>query len=169
MIKKVFKWFLIISLNLLVLIGAIAILELYCGYSYFKYKDSLVNQIHVIRFREPEKNADKEINTNGNITSYRTDSAGFILPHGSIDNSKKIIFIGGSTTECGAVSEEKRPHVLLEEYLNEFTCLNISRAGNTSMHSHNNLLNKVLKYKPEYVVMNHNVNDLAVMLNYGTY
>ena len=169
MLKRLFNWSLLVSIVSGVIIGAVLIIELYCGYNYFKFKDSLVNQTHVIRFREPEKNANKDINTQGNITKYRTDSLGFILPHGTINNTKKIIFIGGSTTECGAVSENKRPHVLLEEFLTDRTCLNISRAGNTSMHSHNNLLNKILKYKPTHIIFNHNVNDLAVMLNFGTY
>ena len=169
MLKRIINWTLLIGIVFGAIIAIVALVELYCGYSYFKYKDTLVNQTHVIRFREPEKNADKEINTNGNITIYRTDSFGFILPHRSINNSNKVIFIGGSTTECGAVSEDNRPHVLLEKFSPNSTCLNIARAGNTSMHSHNNLLNKVLKYKPSYVIFNHNVNDLAVMLNFGTY
>ncbi len=160
--KKIINWFLLIGFSLGVVVAIIAVVELYCAYSYYRYRDTLKNDLNAIRLREPFHNQDK----NG----FRTDSLGFILPYISLDSSEyRVVFMGGSTTECLAVSEEKRVHRAVEKQLDKTTCLNIGNSGNHSMHTLDIFANKVLAYNPNVVVINHNVNDLSMLLNAGTY
>lgn len=162
MLKKLLNWAFLISITLGVLIGIIAIVELYCAYSYYKYRDDLKNNLNAIRLREPFKNQ-----KSGN---FKTDSLGFILPFRPFyETSSKVVLMGGSTTECKSVSQEKRIHVEIEKYLNDVTCLNIGNSGNNSMHSLDILANKIVSLSPDIVVFNHNVNDLSILLNTGTY
>ncbi len=160
--KKIINWFLLIGFSLGVVVAIVGVVELYCAYSYYRYRDTLKNDLNAIRLREPFHNQDN----NG----FRTDSLGFILPYRSLDSSEfRVVFMGGSTTECLAVSEEKRVHRAVEKQLDKTTCLNIGNSGNHSMHTLDIFANKVLAYNPNVVVINHNVNDLSILLNTGTY
>ena len=159
---KFFNWFILSSITLGLIIGLIALVELYCSYSYYKYRDSLKNELKAIRLRQPFCN---QVSDN-----FKTDSLGFILPYTSLDSSSKtVVFLGGSTTECYKVKDNKRIHVSVEEQLSKVSCLNIGNSGNHSMHSLNLLTNKVLSLSPDVLVINHNVNDLSILLNTGTY
>lgn len=100
-----------------------------------------------------------------------TDKDGFIMPSGKESDSIKIIFHGGSTTECIYVQEKLRFPYLVGEKLRQE---NLSRtigtwnagvSGNNVMHSINILLNKSLPLKPTHAILMHNVNDGAVLLN----
>ena len=162
MIKKFINWCFLSLITLGLLISVVAIIELYCAYAYYKYRDSLKNELQAIRLRQPFLNQYSE--------NYRTDSLGFILPYTSLDSTlKTVLFLGGSTTECLAVKEDKRVHVEVEKQLEDVTCLNIGNSGNHSMHSLNLLANKVMSLSPDVVIINHNVNDLSILLNTGTY
>jgi len=161
-LKKIINWFLLVGFSLGVVVVIVAIVELYCAYSYYRYRDTLKNDLNAIRLREPFHNQDN----NG----FRTDSLGFILPYRSLDSSVyRIVLLGGSTTECLAVSEEKRVHRAVEKQLDKTTCLNIGNSGNHSMHTLDIFANKILAYNPDVVVINHNVNDLSMLLNSETY
>jgi len=133
-----------------------------------------------IRLREHMPYMDKYIRPDANYMRtvdsleqknyrLRTDSNGFIIPSGSASKaSTTILFLGGSTTECMYVDEDKRfPYLVatkLSNPLQEVRTLNGGVSGNTSVHSMNTLLNKGLASKPNIVVMMHNINDLAILL-----
>ncbi len=160
--KKLRNWFLLIFLTFVFLTALVAVVELYCAYSYYRFRDTLKNDINAIRLREPIHNL--------NQGNFRTDSLGFILPYKPQHSTDKTIaFMGGSTTECLAVSEENRIHKVVEDELENVSCLNIGNSGNHSMHSLNLFVNKVAAYKPDVVVVNHNINDISILLNTGTY
>jgi hypothetical protein len=105
----------------------------------------------------------------------RTDKNGFIIPskvHEAPD--LVLVFLGGSTTECLTVSEEKRFPYLAGRNIEKNTGLKVNSfnsgvSGNDSLHSINILMNKIIPMEPNIVIMMHNVNDLAVLLYEGTY
>jgi lysophospholipase L1-like esterase len=107
--------------------------------------------------------------------SLRVDGDGFIEPsriHARPDLT--VVFQGGSTTECTWVdAENKFPYVvgrLLEKGLGvKVNSYNASRPGNTTLHSIDVLLNKIIPLNPNIVVMMHNVNDLTTLLYEKTY
>ena len=47
--------------------------------------------------------------------------------------------------------------------------INAAKAGNNSMHSLLLLIGKVIPRRPDYVVLMHNVNDLAQLRRHGGY
>jgi hypothetical protein len=101
---------------------------------------------------------------------FRVDKNGFIMPSKIHDNPQlTLAFLGGSTTECSYVEEENRFPYLVGRLVEKKTGLrtdsyNAGKAGNTSLHSLDVLLNKVIPVKPDVAIMMHNVNDLAVLL-----
>jgi lysophospholipase L1-like esterase len=105
----------------------------------------------------------------------RVDEDGFIMPskiHVSPD--LVLVFLGGSTTECLYVNEENRFPYLTGRDIENKTGLKVNSynsgvSSNNSLHSINILLNKVLKIRPNIVVMMHNINDLAILLHEKTY
>ncbi len=107
-----------------------------------------------------------------------TDKDGYILPYGSNEeDSIKILFLGGSTTECLRLQEKERfPYLvakkLTDNYREEklsFKSLNSGHSGNNSMHSNFIFLAKGIKNKPQIAIMMHNVNDLSVLLQQSPY
>ena len=114
-------------------------------------------------------------NLEDRIYSLRSDSDGFIIPSAIHEHPDvKIVFLGGSTTECGFVDEDKRFPFLVGRILESELGLKINSynsgvSGNDSIHSLNILLNKLIPMKPDIVVLMHNVNDLSVLLNHHTY
>jgi lysophospholipase L1-like esterase len=105
----------------------------------------------------------------------RTDNDGFIKPSFINQNPDlQIFFLGGSTTECEMVDEEFRFPYLVGRKLEELTQKKINsenggKSGNNSIHSINNLVNKILPYNPDIVVMMDNINDLSSLIFEGTY
>jgi len=103
------------------------------------------------------------------------ESNGFIAPSAVHEQPDiKIVFLGGSTTECKYMDAEQRfPYVvgrLLEDKLGyKVNSYNGGVSANESMHSINILLNKVLPMKPDVVVMMHNINDLVMLRLHGDY
>lgn len=104
----------------------------------------------------------------------RIDREGFIHPS-SIHESPNlnIVFLGGSTTECLYVEEDKRfPYLvgrILEKETRKVNAYNGGVGGNDSLHSINALINKALRLEPDIVVVMHNINDLSVLMGQGTY
>ena len=106
---------------------------------------------------------------------FRIDENGFIMPSKIHDNPQlTLVFLGGSTTECSYVDEENRFPYLVGRLVEKKTGLrtdsyNAGKGGNTSLHSLDVLLNKVIPVKPDVAIMMHNVNDLAVLIFEKTY
>ena len=124
---------------------------------------SLVNPSHAYMSRT-DSLEDKDY-------KIETDHEGFIEPTGNAANSVKIIFHGGSTTECLYVDEDLRFPALVDKGLQErygsesIGTWNSGASGNNTMHSINSFLNKSLSLKPQHTILMHNTNDLAVLLN----
>lgn len=103
------------------------------------------------------------------------DQNGFIGPSEiHTDPDIKIVFLGGSTTECMYMEETERFPYLVGRALEDKLQLKVNSynggvSANESMHSINILLNKVLPMKPTIVVMMHNINDLAMLRLHGHY
>jgi hypothetical protein len=101
---------------------------------------------------------------------FRIDENGFIIPSKIHDNPQlTLVFLGGSTTECSYVEEENRFPYLVGRLVEKKTGLrtdsyNAGNAGNTSLHSLDALLNKVIPVKPDVAIMMENINDLAVLI-----
>ncbi|MCP9899002.1 SGNH/GDSL hydrolase family protein [Vulcanococcus limneticus Candia 3B3] len=144
------------------------------------FANVLKSPIRAIRFREHRPNIDEYKRPDANYMRYvdsleqknyrlRTDENGYILPSGALPKiTSTILFLGGSTTECLFVDEDKRLSYLVAKKLSNSTTkarsLNAGVSGNNSMHSLNTLINKGLSSKPDIIVMMHNVNDLSVLL-----
>lgn len=109
--------------------------------------------------------------------SYRfsVDENGFVYPskiHEKPDLT--LAFLGGSTTECENVEEYLRFPYLAGKLISEQTgkkvnSYNVGKSGNNSIHSVNNLLNKVVPLKPDYVIWMENINDLSTLLYEATF
>ncbi len=130
------------------------------------------------KLERPTRNYIKNIYPNTIERKYYrvvTDSNGFIGPSEIHENPDiKIVFLGGSTTECLYMEETERfPYVvgrLLEKNLaKKVNSYNGGVSANESMHSINILLNKVLPMKPNMVVFMHNINDLSILRSQGSY
>jgi len=105
----------------------------------------------------------------------RTNKDGIIEPSFVHKNPDlQMFFLGGSTTECETVDEEFRfPYLAgrkLEKALKiKVNSDNAARSGNNSLHSIDILLNKLVAYNPDIVVMMENINDLSTLMYEGTY
>ena len=96
---------------------------------------------------------------------FRTDENGFIVgPKDFVNKGEEvsIIFLGGSTTECLYVDEDKRFPYLVSENLS-IRVLNGGVSGNHTMHSLMSMIGKGIPYKPKYIVLLHGINDLGIL------
>jgi hypothetical protein len=106
---------------------------------------------------------------------FRIDADGFIMPSAVHERPDlKLVFLGGSTTECMFVDEESRyahrAGVLLgERFGKKLNSYNGGRSGNNTMHMLTLLFNKVLALEPDVVVFMENANDVNIMLFSGSY
>ncbi len=106
---------------------------------------------------------------------FRVDNNGFILPHNNYDDPDyKIVFIGGSTTECMYVTENNRfPYLvgqLIEEKSNKLiNSYNMGASGNSAFHSLDMLINKIMPMEPAIVVIMHLANDYSILAYDHTY
>lgn len=108
------------------------------------------------------------------LTRFRTDARSYALPSFQYaEPDLTVAFLGGSTTQCNAVSEDQRFHALVSDLLGErglrVNTLNAARSGNTAHDSLNVLLNHVVRDEPDVVVMMHAANDLGVLVRSGSY
>lgn len=103
------------------------------------------------------------------------DSNGFIAPSRKYDAPDKVIvFLGGSTTECMFVDQERRfPYaagqILEQETGARINSYNGGMSGSDSLNAIDILINKVIPLKPDVVVFMENINDLSTLLYEGTY
>jgi len=107
-------------------------------------------------------------------TPFRTDERGYILPSRRFeDPDYTVAFLGGSTTECIAVTEELRFHAqvshLLEKHGLRVNALNAARSGNTVHDSLHVLLDRVVQDEPDVALMMHAANDLGILAQAGDY
>lgn len=108
--------------------------------------------------------------------TFATDSQGFRtthhIPYSRKDpGTKRIVFIGGSTTEQFYLDNQKTAPALLEKKLNDryapqrlrFETINAGKAG-LATADHYFLLQEMTKLKPDYVVILAGVNDVFAYL-----
>ncbi|MEB8433180.1 SGNH/GDSL hydrolase family protein [Cocleimonas sp. KMM 6892] len=139
-----------------------------------------------IRLKENTPNINKMLSPSDDIValsdslenkpySFKIDQNGFIFPSTTHQQADKVIaFLGGSTTECMYVDEDKRFPALTGTLLEtnsgkKINALNAGVSGNNSMHSINSLLNKIIPMNPDIAVLMHNINDLSILLHEKTY
>lgn len=107
--------------------------------------------------------------------NFETDENGFIKPAKIHENPDlNIFFSGGSTTECEYVDEPYRFPYLAGRILEKKTgkkinSYNAGKSGNNSIHSINNLVNKIIPLNPNIVVRMETINDLSTLLYEATY
>ena len=107
----------------------------------------------------------------------RTDNNGFITSaYQAPENSKEVIFMGGSTTECIWNEEDYRWPTRVASAFNQLpnktsniATFNSGVWGNTTAQSVNLLINKVLPLQPDIAVLMHNINDLVLMIHERDY
>ncbi|MCS5710790.1 GDSL-type esterase/lipase family protein [Candidatus Berkiella aquae] len=130
------------------------------------------------RYERPSRNYISHIAPNTVERKYykiSTDRHGFIGPSEIHTNPDiKIVFLGGSTTECLYMQEQERFPYLVGRQLEKSLAKKVNTynggvSANESMHSLNILMNKVLPMKPQIVVFMHNINDLVILRSQGTY
>lgn len=130
------------------------------------------------KFERPSRNYIKNIAPNSIERKYYrvvTDKHGFIGPSEIYEDPDiKIVFLGGSTTECLYMEENERfPYqvgqLLSNQLQKKVNSYNGGVSANESMHSLNILMNKVLRLKPTMVVFMHNINDLVILRSHGQY
>ena len=86
-----------------------------------------------------------------------------------------LVFLGGSTAVCIFMEEENRFPYLVGNLLEKKTGKKVTSinsgvpSGNNTLHSLDILLNKVIPFKPDVVVMMETINDLIVLIYDRTY
>ena len=177
------KILLIFFSNTLILAILLIFSEYFLRYQSKNAKSSSIDTSRAIRLRELNPDAIKYFRPSADYLRYstslkndiykiQTDQNGYIMPSGDLNSDIKIVFHGGSTTECIYVSENKRfPYLVQQNLMAKFPQTTIGTwnsgvSGNNSMHSINTLLNKTLSLNPTHVVLMHNMNDLSQLMRY---
>jgi len=131
----------------------------------------VLGQTRYIKLREYDPGLKIELGKN----KFEIDGNGFIRPSRMYsDPDLEIVFLGGSTTACMNVPPLSRFPYQVGRILENTVSLktnsyNSGVHGNYSVHSINLLMNKIIPIKPNMVVMMHNINDLAILLNEGSH
>lgn len=141
------------------------------------FKDEPSDFLLPIRVNHP--NRDLRVDRSGvdpedPVGIVRTDERGYILPSKRFaDPDLTLAFLGGSTTECAAVTEELRFPALVSALLEDrglrVNSLNAGRAGNTTQESLFILLDRVVFDSPDVAVLMHAANDVGVLARVGGY
>lgn len=102
------------------------------------------------------------------------DSNAFIQSKTYVDSPDfRIVFLGGSTTECFFTDDSLRFPSLVGQHFQRMgkkvNTYNSGIAGNHSMHSLNILTNKIIHHGFDVAVMMHNINDLVHLSYNGNY
>lgn len=113
----------------------------------------------------------------GGYVTIEADEDGFLMPNRIEKKEKReitVTFLGASTTQCFWVNGLLRfPYLVAKNISDDLNIsvkvLNAASSGSTSQHSLNVLLNKVVKYEPEIILMMHAVNDADVLMELGDY
>ena len=101
---------------------------------------------------------------------FKLDEDGYIYPSEIHKNPDlKIIFLGGSTTQCGCVEEKNRFPFLVGRMLEKANKIKVNSynswvGGNHTLHSIDILIYNVLRINPDVMVMMHKLNDLNTLL-----
>ena len=133
------------------------------------------NQKWVLR-SEWRPEGDKYFSPDDNIKFF-TDEKSYISTSFNYERKgleNKIIFVGGSTTECNEVDEEFRfpflvGKILGDQYSLFYDTLNYGVRGHTTQDSINLLMYYHRYEYPQYIVLMHNINDLSWLKNNLTY
>lgn len=102
--------------------------------------------------------------------AFRVDSNGFIFPSEINPHPDlKLVFIGGSSTECAFMEELNRfPYKvgrIIEDKINrKVNSYNAGVSYNNSFHTMNILLNKIIPLRPDVVVIMHAINEVNAFL-----
>lgn len=173
-----------IGINFIILLAGLIILDLIVGAIFntqpnnidFRYVELREHKPNSVIMQRPYENYLSYSNTLvDTIYEMRIDSDGFIKGAQEINKDNvDIIFFGGSTTECEFVSESIRFPYLVGQKLNDKTgkplkTLNGGRSGNNSIHSLIQMMSKGLPYRPKFMVILHNINDLTGLTQSGSY
>ena len=135
------------------------------------YADSSANHLLWIRRHNPGLRMQidrRAIVENNRFVYFETDERSYIKPSRRFkDADYDIVFVGGSTTECLAVTDTLRFHHVvgceLEKRGLEVNALNIGHEGNTMHEALNLVLNHVLIDKPDFIVLMHACNDISIL------
>ncbi len=108
---------------------------------------------------------------------FRTDDYGTIVSGPEthdVPPEQRILFLGGSSTECNEVDEEFRFPGFVGKLLSDvsgksFKGINLGVRGNTSRDSVNLLLNHPAARTAKTVVLMHNINDRLLLALRGSY
>lgn len=175
--KNVLMNLLLVSASVIV---ALLIIEIYLRVNWTNYWTSAKRAV-ILREQVPGDNRkyirDKRIIKEGGYTIVQTDEDGFLLPNFIKKEGGRLItiaFLGGSTTECFWVKDTLRfPYLSGKMIADSFNIstriLNSAAAGNNSHHSLNILLNKIINYNPDIVIMMHATNDAGILMGTGDY
>lgn len=168
----------VIGINLFVLIGLIWLID-HIWFVVYPLNKPISERN--IRLREHPAFLDITLNADS-LKSYagsdklffRTDANGYILPFGGDNSSDSVLyFIGGSTTECYRMPEDKRFAYLVGEQLalhgQTIKSINAGVSGNNSLLSLNIVLNKIAPSKPAAIVFMHAINDLNIYIKHKSY
>lgn len=159
---------------------AIFIFEIYLRLTGTNYCKGYYRHI-ILREQTPNDNRkylrDRMILKEGGYVTIQTDEDGFLLPDFIKRDGDRVVtiaFLGGSSTECFWVRDTLRfPYLVGEKAATTFNTsiriLNSGGAGNNTHHCLNVLLNKIINYKPNIVIMMEAVNDAAFLMSTGNY
>ncbi len=109
----------------------------------------------------------------GGAFTFITNEDGFIIGKNHLnDETIKLFFLGGSTTKNLYVKSQNRFPNKVQEIIRDqcgikINAYNCGRGSLNTYHSVNLLLNKVLKYYPDYAVLYHGVNDVFALYYFG--
>ncbi|MFH1245974.1 MAG: SGNH/GDSL hydrolase family protein [Candidatus Omnitrophota bacterium] len=167
-------WIVVISL-----LAALVIAEVFIRVKWTNYWKNY-NRSIILRELVPNDKrvySRKNLFAQGGYVTVRTDEDGFMLPDFIDKGTSKVMtiaFLGASTTECFWVDEALRfPYLTSKEVADTYNIstrvLNSGGSSNTSHHSLNVLLNKVINYNPDIVLMLHAVNDATLLMGTGNY
>lgn len=136
------------------------------------------NSLHIYNSNFEQKRS-KEF-SNASLRYFRTNEDGEIQPTNEtfMDENRssiKIVFMGGSTTECNEVDEQLRFPFLVGKQIqliapnNNIQTINIGVRANTVHDSINLLLNHPSIRKADIVILMHNINDRQFLARTGFY
>jgi lysophospholipase L1-like esterase len=108
------------------------------------------------------------------VSTIHTDARGYIMPGRRFERpDATVAFLGGSTTECSAVTEELRfpalVSTLLEARSLRVNTLNAGNSGNNTQDALNLLLNHVVFDQPDVAVLMEAANDIGVLAGEHSY
>ena len=116
----------------------------------------------------------RDVSPDSPTSIIHTDARGYIMPGRRFERpDATLAFLGGSTTECSAVSEELRfpalVSTLLEKRKLRVNTLNAGYSGNNSQDTLNLLLNHVVFDKPDVAILMEAANDIGVIVGEHSY